>query len=292
MTAPSSRARNRVRRARAVERIARVVTGGAALTVVGTIVFILGYIAFRGAGSVTPEFLTQAPRMFMTQGGIWPAIYGTLTLTFWTAAFSVPAGVMAGIYLAEYAPRGLFTRIIRLSIANMAGVPSIVYGLFGLSVFVLTMGLGRSIMAGALTLACLTLPVIITSTEEALRQVPQDLRQASLALGASRIRTVSRVVIPAAAPGIVTGSILGLSRAAGETAPILVTAVAFFAPVPNTVFSETMALPYHLYIMATQAVKPAPGVVWGTAFVLVAGVSLINVTAAAWRSRQRRRIRW
>ncbi len=134
--------------------------------------------------------------------------------------------------------------------------------------------------------------MVITATEEALRQVPQDLRQASLALGASRLRTTTRVVIPAAAPGIVTGSILGLSRAAGETAPILVTAVAFYAPVPATVFDETMALPYHLYIMATQAVKPAPDIVWGTALVLVVGVSVINLVVAAWRARQRRRIRW
>jgi phosphate transport system permease protein len=184
------------------------------------------------------------------------------------------------------------TRIVRLSIANMAGVPSIVYGLFGLALFVLTMGLGRSVLAGALTLACLTLPVVITATEEALRQVPKDLRQASLALGASRLRTTWRVVIPAAAPGIMTGSILGLSRAAGETAPILVTAVAFYAPVPPTVFDETMALPYHLYIMATQATKPAPHIVWGTALVLVAGVTVINVAASAWRSKQRSKIRW
>ncbi|TLM88530.1 MAG: ABC transporter permease subunit, partial [Actinobacteria bacterium] len=143
-----------------------------------------------------------------------------------------------------------------------------------------------------LTLACLTLPVIITATEEALRQVPQDLRQASLALGATRLRTIIRVVLPAAAPGIVTGSILGLSRAAGETAPILVTAVAFYAPTPSSLLQPTMALPYHLYIMATQAPKPAPDIVWGTALVLVAGVSIVNVVAAAWRSRQRSKIRW
>lgn len=282
----------RVKRARAVETAAKVVTGIAALSVVGIVLSILGYILYRGAGSISWEFLTEAPRMFMTQGGIWPAIWGTMLLTFWTAAFALPVGIMAGIYLSEYAPRGVTTRVIRLAIANMAGVPSIVYGLFGLALFVLTMGFGRSVIAGALTLACLTLPVIITSTEEALRQVPQDLRQASLALGASRLRTTLRVVIPAAAPGIVTGSILGLSRAAGETAPILVTAVAFYAPVPNNVFTETMALPYHLYIMATQAVKPAPDIVWGTALVLVAGVSIINVAAATWRTRQRSKIRW
>ncbi len=282
----------RVKRARAVESVAKAVTGLAAFLVIGLVVLIVGYIVYRGAPSISWEFLSQPPRKNMTEGGIWPAIWGTMLLTFWTAVFSLPIGVMAGIYLAEYAPRGTVTRVIRLSIANMAGVPSIVYGLFGLSLFVLTMGFGRSVIAGALTLACLTLPVIITSTEEALRQVPKDIRQASLALGASRLRTTLRVVIPAAAPGIVTGSILGLSRAAGETAPILVTAVAFYAPIPNDVFGETMALPYHLYIMATQAVKPAPHIVWGTALVLVAGVSIINVTAATWRSRQRSKIRW
>lgn len=287
-----SRTAARVRRARAVESLAKALMGLAALTVVTLVLFILGYILYRGAGSISWEFLSEAPRMFMTEGGIWPAIWGTILLTFWTAAFAIPVGIMAGIYLSEYAPRGTFTRIIRLAIANMAGVPSIVYGLFGLALFVLTFGFGRSVISGALTLACLTLPVVITSTEEALRQVPQDLRQASLALGASRLRTTARVVIPAAAPGIVTGSILGLSRAAGETAPILVTAVAFYAPLPDGIFKETMALPYHLYIMATQAVKPAPDIVWGTALVLVAGVSIINVAAAAWRSRQRSRIRW
>lgn len=287
-----SRSVARVRRARAIESIAKFITGGAALSAVGVVLFILGYILYRGAGSISWEFLTASPRMFMTEGGIWPALWGTMLLTFWTAVFSLPIGIMAGIYLAEYAPRGTVTRVIRLAIANMAGVPSIVYGLFGLALFVLTLGFGRSVISGALTLACLTLPVIITATEEALRQVPQDLRQASLALGATRLRTTLRVVIPAAAPGIVTGSILGLSRAAGETAPILVTAVAFYAPVPDSVFKETMALPYHLYIMATQAVKPAPHIVWGTALVLVAGVSLINVAAATWRSRQRSKIRW
>ncbi|MDZ4170114.1 MAG: phosphate ABC transporter permease PstA [Coriobacteriia bacterium] len=287
-----SRASARVRRARVVETVAKIITGAAAFGVIGVVAFILLYLVIKGGASIDWEFLTQPPKMFMTQGGIWPAIYGTLLLTFWTAVFAVPIGVMAGIYLAEYSPKGRFTRMIRLAIANMAGVPSIVYGLFGLALFVLALGFGRSVISGALTLACLTLPVIITATEEALLQVPKDLRQASLALGASRLRTVARVVLPAAAPGIVTGSILGLSRAAGETAPILVTAVAFYAPLPESLLDQTMALPYHLYIMATQATKSAPDVVWGTALVLVAGVSIINVVAAAWRTRQRRRIRW
>ncbi len=285
-------ATSRIRRARAVEYVARVVLGSCAAAAVGVAVFFLGYIVYRGASAISWEFLTEAPRMFMTRGGIFPVIVGTFYLTAGTALLVLPVGIMAGIYLSEFAPRTVLTRVVRLSIANMAGVPSIVYGLFGVALFVLASGWGRSILAGAATLACLTLPVIITSTEEALRQVPRDLRQASLALGATRLRTIARVVLPAAAPGIVTGSILGLSRAAGETAPILFTAVAFYAPIASSPFSETMALPYHLYVMATQATKPAPHVVWGTALVLVAGVSVINGVAATWRSVQRRRIRW
>jgi len=171
-------------------------------------------------------------------------------------------------------------------------VPSIVYGLFGLAVFVMLFGFKVSILSGALTLACLTLPVIITTTEEALRQVPQDLRQASLALGATRWRTIYKVVLPAAAPGIVTGSILGLSRASGETAPVLFTAVFFSAPLPTSPMDKVMALPYHIYIMATQPNHPQPEIVWGSALVLVAGVTVINIVAAAWRSRARRKVTW
>jgi len=283
---------SRVRRARAVELVAKAVTGACLFFAVGTTVAIIGVIVYRGAPSISWEFLSAMPRKQMTAGGIWPAIYGTLMLTLGTAALAMPIGVGAGIYLSEYARRGLGTRIVRLSIANMAGVPSIVYGLFGLSLFVIVLKFGVSLIAGSLTLACLTLPVIISATEESMRQVPQDLRQASLALGATKLRTILRVVLPAAAPGIVTGSILGLSRAAGETAPIILTAAAFSARLPRSPFDQVMALPYHLYIMATQAVKPAPGVVWGTALVLVAGVTAAGVLAAGWRSRQRSKIRW
>lgn len=285
-------AASRVRRARAVERVARLLTGACLLFAVGATVAVIGAIIWRGAPSISWEFVSAMPKKNMTAGGIWPAIYGTLALTFWTAAFAIPIGIGAGVYLGEYAKSGKTTRVIRLSIANMAGVPSIVYGLFGFSLFVIAMRFGTSMIAGGLTLACLTLPVIIGATEEALRQVPKDLRQASLALGATKLRTIVRVVLPAAAPGIVTGSILGLSRAAGETAPIMLTAVAFSAPLPKSPFSQVMALPYHLYIMATQPVKPAPMVVWGTAFVLVAGVTTAGVFAAAWRTRQRNRITW
>lgn len=284
--------RARVRRARLSEAIAKGVLGSIAATTIGVAIALIGYITYRGARFVSWQFLTEAPRKAMTEGGIYPVILGTLYLVAYTAMLALPIGIMAGIYLAEFAPRTRMTRTIRLAIANMAGVPSIVYGLFGVALFVIQLGLGRSIISGAATLACLTLPVVITATEEALRQIPTDLRHAALALGATRLRTIGTVVLPAAAPGIMTGSILGLSRAAGETAPILFTAVAFFAPVADSPLDETMALPYHLYIMATQAVKQSPMMVWGTAFVLVAGVSLINVAAAAWRSSQRRKIKW
>lgn len=282
----------RVQQARATELVMKTITGACLAATIGITFAILGAIVWRGIGSMSLEFIFGSPKLQMTAGGIWPAIVGTVWLTSGTALFAVPVGVAAGIYLAEYARRGAATRLVRLSIANMAGVPSIVYGLFGLSLFVIAMRFNQSVLAGSLTLACLTLPVIITATEEALRQVPTDIRQASLALGATKLRTIARVVLPAAAPGIVTGTILGLSRAAGETAPILVTAAAFFAPIPNSPFEKTMALPYHMYIMATQAVKPAPHIVWGTALVLVGGVTAIGVAASAWRSRQRSKIRW
>jgi phosphate transport system permease protein len=289
---PRTAASARVRRARAVEAIAKFVTGACLMFTVLATAAIIGVIIWRGAGSISWEFIFGMPKKNMTAGGIWPAIYGTIMLTLGTALFALPLGVAAGVYLAEYAKRGPGTRVVRLSIANMAGVPSIVYGLFGLSLFVIVLRFGVSLLAGSLTLAALTLPIIITSTEESLRQVPQDLRQASLALGASKLRTILRVVLPAAAPGIVTGAILGLSRAAGETAPIIFTAAAFYAPMPRSALDQVMALPYHLYIMATQAVKPAPAIVWGTAFVLVVGVTVAGVFAAAWRSRQRSKVRW
>ena len=289
---PRTAASARVKRARAVEAVAKFVTGACLVFTVLATAAIIGVIVWRGAPSISLEFIFGMPKKNMTAGGIWPAIYGTIMLTLGTALFALPLGVAAGVYLAEYAKRGPGTRVVRLSIANMAGVPSIVYGLFGLSLFVIVFKFGVSLLAGSLTLAALTLPIIITSTEESLRQVPRDLRQASLALGASKLRTITRVVLPAAAPGIVTGAILGLSRAAGETAPIIFTAAAFYAPMPRSPLDQVMALPYHLYIMATQAVKPAPGIVWGTAFVLVIGVTVAGVFAAAWRSRQRSKVRW
>ncbi len=283
----------RARTARIVEIVMKVVTGACVALVIGVAVFVLGKIVVSGLPGISLDFIFSKPGMGMRAGGIFPVIVGTLMLVTLTGVLVLPLGVMAGIYLSEYAPKNLLTRIVRLSIANMAGVPSIVYGLFGLAVFVLLMQIGKSLLASALTLTCLTLPVVITTTEESLRQIPNDLRQAALALGATRWRTIYKVVLPAAAPGIVTGSILGLSRAAGETAPILVTGAAFFLPtLPNSVFSQYMSLPYHLYALATQVPNVPPEITWGTAFVLVVGVSIVSMIAAAWRSAQRRKVKW
>lgn len=283
----------RSQRARAVQTTAAVVTGGATLLVIGIAVFFLGLIFVRGIGAISWDFLTAPPRMGMRQGGIYPVIVGTLLLTVGTAIFMLPIGIGAGVYLSEFAPKGRSTRLIRLAIANMAGVPSIVYGLFGLAMFVMAARFGASIIAGSLTLACLSMPVVITATEEALQQVPSDLRHASLAVGASRLRTIGKVVLPAAAPGIVTGSILALSRAAGETAPIIFTAAAFSLPqLPDSPLSKVMALPYHIYVLATQIPRRPDDIIWGTAFVLVFGIGVVNVSAALWRSARRKRIRW
>ncbi|MCL2503788.1 MAG: phosphate ABC transporter permease PstA [Coriobacteriia bacterium] len=281
-----------VRRARIAEVAARVLLAVCLFCAAVPPILVIGVIVWRGLPAISLEFIFDMPKQSMTAGGIFPAIVGTALLTLATALFAVPAGIAAGIYLAEYAGDSLLARLIRLSIANMAGVPSIVYGLFGLAAFVITMHLRQSILSGALTLACLSLPAIITATEEALRQVPSELRNAALALGATKFQTITRVILPAAAPGAVTGVILGLSRAAGETAPIIVTAAAFYAPLPTGLMDKTMVLPYHLYIMATQAVRSNNNVVWGTALVLVASTMGAAMAAAAWRSAQRRKLRW
>lgn len=286
-------AHGRVRRARAVEMAAVVITGAITVAVIVAALSILAVMVYKGASAISWTFLTAMPSAGMTAGGIGPVIAGTLWLVAFTALFTVPVGVLSGVYLAEYAPRGMSTRMIRLAIANMAGVPSIVYGLFGLAAFVIAMRFGVSVIAGALTLTAMTLPIVITTTEEALRQIPTELRLASLALGAGRWRTTWLVVLPAAAPGIMTGIILGLSRAAGETAPILFTAVVFYTPYyPASIFSKVMALPYHVYVMATQVPNAPQNVVWGTALVLVTMVTLASVAAAAWRSARRRKIKW
>lgn len=264
-------------------------------SVAAVILVILGEIAWRGAGAVTWEFLTRMPRKAGAEGGILPAIVGTLCLVAGTLTFALPIGMGTAIYLSEYAGEGRLTSWIRLAIFTLAGVPSIVFGLLGLSLFVIRFGFGASILAGSLTLALLILPIVIVASEEALRAVPQALREGSLALGATRWQTIWRNVLPYALPGMLTGSVLGVARAAGETAPILFTAAAFYLPrLPRTVFDPVMALPYHLYILATQhpdaeLVRPKQ---YGTAFVLLAVVLGVNSLAILARNHYRKKYRW
>ncbi len=229
----------------------------------------------------------------MTEGGLLPAILGTLFLTLGTAVAAIPLGIGAAIYLAEYAADNKFTRIIRLAIVNLAGIPSIVYGLFGLGAFVLFLNFGTSILAGSLTLGIMTLPVIISTAEEAILSVPQEFRIVSLSLGATRWQTIRSQVLPHALPGIITGIILGLSRAAGETAPILFTVAAFYLPeLPKSIFDQSMALPYHLYVISTQVPGMPLQIQYGTALVLLLIVLSLTLTATVLRSIMRRRRQW
>ena len=257
------------------------------------IVVIVGYMLWLGAPALSWEFLTALPREGMRAGGIWPAIVGTVYLTLGTGLIAVPLGIAAAIYLSEYAKDNALTRIIRLAIINLAGIPSVVYGLFGLGLFVLFLRFGTSILAGCLTLSIMTLPVIISTAEEALRAVPQSFRVVSVSLGGTKWQTIRRVVLPQALPGILTGVILGLERAAGETAPILFTAAAFFLPrLPHSIFDATMALPYHLFVIATQVPGMPVRVQYGTALVLLAFVLSMNIIATIIRSRARARRQW
>jgi phosphate transport system permease protein len=278
---------------RTMQRIGFLLLGLAALLVVLPILLVVGAIVVRGLGAINWEFLTAMPRAGMKEGGILPAIVGTLLLTLGTALAAVPVGVGGAIYLAEYARDTALTRAIRLAILNLAGVPSIVYGLFGLGIFVLFLRFGTSVLAGSLTLAIMTLPVVISTAEEALRAVPADFRTVSASLGGTRWQAIRNIVLPQALPGIITGVILGLLRAAGETAPILFTAAAFFLPrIPRSPFEQTMALPYHLYVISTQVPGMPPRVQYGTALVLLALVLSLNVVASLIRRRFRRKRQW
>ncbi len=262
------------------------------LTVI-PIVVVIAYILLQGLPAISWEFLSAMPRDGMRAGGIWPAIVGTIYLTLGTAIFAVPLGIGAAIYLSEYAPDNRWTRLIRLAIINLAGIPSVVYGLFGLGLFVLFLNFGTSILAGSLTLAIMTLPVIISTAEEALRSVPQSFRVVSVSLGGTKWQTIRRIVLPEALPGILTGVILGLERAAGETAPILFTVAAFFLPsLPSSPLDATMALPYHLFVISTQVPGMPVQIQYGTALVLVSFVLLMNMIAATIRSRARARRQW
>ncbi|MGB2894567.1 MAG: phosphate ABC transporter permease PstA [Anaerolineales bacterium] len=265
----------------------------ATLATVTPILLIVIYIFSNGLPGISWQFLTEFPRDGMRAGGILPAIMGTLWLTLGTALFSVPLGIGAAIYLSEYAPESRWTRAIRIAIINLAGIPSIVYGLFGLGLFVIFLRLGTSIVAGSLTLAIMTLPVIISTTEEALRAVPNSFRVVSISLGGTRWQTIRRVVLPQALPGILTGVVLGLERAAGETAPILFTVAAFYLPrLPSSIFDATMALPYHLFVISTQVPGMPIRIQYGTAVVLLTFVLLMNITATVIRSWARSRRQW
>ncbi|MDD5197227.1 MAG: phosphate ABC transporter permease PstA [Candidatus Omnitrophica bacterium] len=251
---------------------------------------IIYFITVRGAGVISWDFLTQAPRSGMTQGGVAPAIIGTLYITLGAILFSLPLGLACAIYLCEYSPKGFIVNIIRMSINNLAGVPSVVFGLFGLAVFVKLFGFGISILSGSLTLGILALPLIISSAQEALLAVPQSIREASLSLGATKWETIKRIVLPAALPGILTGVILSIGRVAGETAPILFTAAAFYMRgYPKSIFSEVMALPYHIYALMTEGIHPEQqrAIAYGCSLILLFIVLFISGIAIFIRQRQR-----
>ena len=275
------------------QKIAVALITASAVLVVIPIIAVIAYIVVQGAGAISWEFLTARPRNGMTEGGIMPAILGTLILTLGTSIVCIPLALGAAIYLAEYAKDNRLTRWVRLAIVNLAGIPSIVYGLFGLGAFVLFMQFGTSILAGSLTLGIMTLPVVISTAEEAILSVPQEFRLVSQSLGATRWQTIRHQVLPHALPGIITGVILGLSRAAGETAPILFTVAAFYLPtLPGSISDQTMALPYHLYVIATQVPGMPLSVQYGTALVLLLLVLSLTLVATIIRTRMRRRRDW
>ncbi len=252
---------------------------------------IIFFIAARGLGSINWAFLTQAPRDSMTAGGVAPVIVGTFYLTLGAITFALPLGVACAIYLTEYSPKGWIVNLLRISVNNLAGVPSVVFGLFGLTVFVKYMGFGVSILSGSLTLGILALPLIISASQEAMTAVPQSIREASLALGATQWETIRRVVLPAALPGILTGVILSVGRVAGETAPILFTAAAFYVKgYPHSIFSEVMALPYHIYALMTEGTHPEEQtrIAYASSLLLLGLVLSVSMLAIYIRARQRK----
>jgi phosphate transport system permease protein len=264
-------------------------------SIVLAIAYILIDILIKGIPAISFSFIFDFPVKSGAEGGIFPAILGTLYLVILTIAIALPLGMLSAIYLTEYAKQNFITKILRLAIITLAGVPSIVFGLFGLGLFVIFFNFGTSLLSGSLTLAFLILPTIIVSSEESLKAVPQYMREASLALGATKWQTIYKNVLPSALPGMLTGSILGIGRAAGETAPILLTAAAFFLPsLPSSVFDQVMALPYHLYILATQHPDAAriEHMQYGTALVLISMVIGMNLIAITIRLRIRKKYNW
>jgi phosphate transport system permease protein len=273
--------------------VAHGILMGMTVLLVLPLLAIVGLLIIRGAPALSIEFLFSSPAAGMTAGGIFPAIIGTLWLVGVSLAISAPIGVLAAVYLNEYAGENWFTRIIHLAIVNLAGVPSIVHALFGVGAFVLFLGIGTNILAASLTLAIMTLPVIIASTKEALASVPMSFREACWNVGASRWQTIRHVVLPNSIAGILTGVILQVSRAAGETAPILFTGAAFFLPyLPISVFDQCMALSMHLFTISTQVPNVPPKLTYGTALVLLGVVVTVNATSILLRVRLRRRRKW
>jgi phosphate transport system permease protein len=256
------------------------------LIVIGILFWILGFIVYHGAGAISWEFLTTAPTDGMMGGGIFPAIVGTLCLVAGSIVFAFPLGVMSAIYTQEYAGNGFIVKFIRVMTNNLGSIPSIVFGLFGMALFVNALGFGDSILAGSLTLGLLVLPLVIRTTEEALKAIPQSFRNASLALGASKLQTIRKVVLPMAFPNIITGLILSVGRVSGETAPILFTVAAYFLPkLPESIYDQVMALPYHLYVVATSGtdIEASRPIAYGTALVLIVIVLLVNTMASLLR---------
>jgi phosphate transport system permease protein len=274
------------------QRIAFSVFTLISLLVVGILFLILGFIAVRGFSVISWEFITGMPEEGMTQGGILPAIVGTGCLILGSMLFAFPIGVLSGIYMNEYLKDSWFRRFINFMTSNLAGVPSIIFGLFGMALFVNYLGFGDSILAGSMTLGLLTLPVVIRTTEEALKSVDNSLREASLALGATKLQTIRRVVLPVAYPNIITGLILSIGRVSGETAPILFTVAAYFLPqLPDSIFDQVMALPYHLYVLTTSGtnMEESRPMAYGTAFVLIVIVLMVNLLANFLRKRLTRK---
>ena len=250
--------------------------------VVAILFVILGFIIIKGGSVISWDFLTKAPEEGMTKGGIFPAIVGTFYLIVGSSIISFPIGIMSGIYMNEYATTGKVVRFIRIMTNNLSGVPSVVFGLFGMSLFVNALGWGDSIIAGSFTLALMSLPLIIRTTEEALKSIDDSFRHGSLALGATKLQTIRRVVLPMAFPNIITGLILSVGRVSGETAPILFTVAAYFLPqLPGSIFDQCMALPYHLYVISTSGtdIEASRGMAYGTALVLIAIVLVVNLLA-------------
>jgi phosphate transport system permease protein len=276
------------------QKIAFSIFGTMSFIVVAILVIILGFIVIRGMSAISWEFLTAMPKEGMTQGGIFPAIVGTGCLVLGSMIFAFPIGVLSGIYINEYLTENFLKKFIRMMTNNLAGVPSIVFGLFGMALFVNYLDFGDSILAGSLTLGLLALPVVIRLTEEALKTVPDGLRLGSYALGATKIQTIQKVVLPVAFPNILTGLILSIGRVSGETAPILFTVAAYFLPrLPESISDQVMALPYHLYVLATSGtnMEESRPMAYGTALVLVSIVLIINVSASLIRRRIQKKVK-